>query len=59
MVVIKPEFSINDGKKKRIAVFTSGGDSPGMNPAVRAVVRTAIARGCDAFAIYEGYEGMT
>ena len=44
--------------KKRIAVMTSGGDSPGMSGAVRAVVRQTIASGCDAFAVYEGYEGL-
>ncbi|KJZ70676.1 6-phosphofructokinase [Hirsutella minnesotensis 3608] len=44
--------------KKRIAVMTSGGDSPGMNCVVRAVVRMAIHMGCDAFAVYEGYEGL-
>ncbi|KAK4935325.1 hypothetical protein LTR28_010387, partial [Elasticomyces elasticus] len=46
------------GGKKRIAVMTSGGDAPGMNGAVRAVVRQTIASGCDAYAIYEGYEGL-
>ncbi|KAI9739359.1 MAG: 6-phosphofructokinase, alpha subunit [Cirrosporium novae-zelandiae] len=46
------------GKKRRIGVMTSGGDSPGMNGAVRAVVRMTIARGCEAYAIYEGYEGL-
>ncbi|QLG73020.1 hypothetical protein HG535_0E01040 [Zygotorulaspora mrakii] len=45
-------------KKKKIAVMTSGGDSPGMNAAVRAVVRTGIHYGCDVFAVYEGYEGL-
>jgi 6-phosphofructokinase 1 len=45
------------GKKKRIGVLTSGGDSPGMNAAVRAIVRVAISRGCEAYAIFEGYEG--
>ncbi|RGB43558.1 6-phosphofructokinase [Rhizophagus diaphanus] len=45
-------------KKKRIGVLTSGGDSPGMNAAVRAVVRVAISRGCDVYAIFEGYEGL-
>ncbi|RCI12799.1 hypothetical protein L249_0729 [Ophiocordyceps polyrhachis-furcata BCC 54312] len=44
--------------KKKIAVMTSGGDSPGMNGVVRAVVRMAIHLGCDAFAVYEGYEGL-
>lgn len=41
-----------------IAVLTSGGDAPGMNAAVRAVVRTGIKLGMDIFAIYEGYQGM-
>lgn len=45
-------------KKRRIGVMTSGGDAPGMNGAVRAVVRTAIHSGCEAYAIYEGYEGL-
>ena len=44
--------------KKRIGVMTSGGDSPGMSGAVRAVVRQTIASGCDSYAIYEGYEGL-
>ncbi|KAH8171698.1 phosphofructokinase domain-containing protein [Sarocladium implicatum] len=44
--------------KKKIAVMTSGGDSPGMNAVVRAVVRMAIHMGCDAFCVYEGYEGL-
>ena len=43
---------------KRIGVFTSGGDAPGMNAAVRAVVRTALDRGAEVFAIYEGYQGL-
>ncbi|OOG77221.1 6-phosphofructokinase [Algoriphagus sp. A40] len=43
---------------KKIAVFTSGGDSPGMNACIRAVVRTGIYRGLDVFGINRGYEGM-
>lgn len=43
---------------KRIGVLTSGGDSPGMNPAVRAVVRTALDRGIEVFGIEEGYYGL-
>lgn len=43
---------------KRIAVFTSGGDSPGMNACIRAVVRTAIAMDKIPFGIKEGYNGM-
>ena len=46
------------GKKRRIGVMTSGGDAPGMNGAVRAVVRMSIAKGCEAYAVYEGYEGL-
>lgn len=46
------------GKKRRIGVMTSGGDAPGMNGAVRAVVRMAIAKGCEPYGIYEGYEGL-
>ncbi|KAK4493690.1 hypothetical protein PRZ48_014875 [Zasmidium cellare] len=43
---------------KRIAVMTSGGDSPGMSAAVRAVVRQTLASGCVSYAIYEGYQGL-
>jgi 6-phosphofructokinase 1 len=43
---------------KTIALFTSGGDSPGMNACVRAVVRTALAEGIEVFGIRYGYEGM-
>ena len=43
---------------KRIGVLTSGGDAPGMNAAVRSVVRSALDRGAEMFAIYEGYQGM-
>ncbi|MDX2282666.1 MAG: 6-phosphofructokinase [Bacteroidia bacterium] len=43
---------------KRIAVYTSGGDAPGMNACLRAVVRTAIANGLEVTGIRRGYEGM-
>ncbi len=43
---------------KRIAVFTSGGDAPGMNAAVRAVVRTASHYDLHVYGIYRGYQGM-
>src|SRR5512139_3627943 len=43
---------------RRLAILTSGGDAPGMNAAVRSVVRTALERGAQVFAIYEGYQGM-
>ena len=43
---------------KRIAVFTSGGDSPGMNACLRAVVRTATYHGIEVYGIMRGYSGM-
>ena len=43
---------------KRIAVLTSGGDAPGMNAAVRAVVRTSVFNSIQCFAIYKGFEGL-
>jgi 6-phosphofructokinase 1 len=43
---------------KRIGVLTSGGDSPGMNAAIRAVVRTCIYHNIEVFGIYEGYNGL-
>jgi len=43
---------------KRIGVMTSGGDSPGMNACLRAVVRTAIGRGLEVFGIHRGYQGL-
>jgi len=43
---------------KAIGVMTSGGDAPGMNPCIRAVVRTAIVRGLKVFGITGAYEGL-
>ncbi len=43
---------------KKIGVLTSGGDSPGMNAAIRAVVRTAIYHGLEVFGIERGYQGL-
>lgn len=45
-------------KVTKIGVMTSGGDSPGMNAATRAVVRTAIYNGLEAYGIMRGYAGM-
>ena len=44
--------------KNAIAIMTSGGDSPGMNAAARAVVRTAIYEGIKVYGIHDGYDGM-
>ncbi len=54
---MKKEKFKND-KIKRIAVLTSGGDAPGMNAAIRAVVRSAIYYGKEAFGICHGYKGL-
>lgn len=43
---------------KRIAVFTSGGDAPGMNACVRGVVRYALSKGLEVYGIRHGYRGM-
>lgn len=43
---------------KRIGVLTSGGDSPGMNAAIRAVVRKGIYHGLEVYGIYNGYQGL-
>ena len=42
----------------RIAVLTSGGDAPGMNAAIRAVTRTAIAKGHKVYGVFDGYKGL-
>ena len=44
--------------QKSIAVLTSGGDAPGMNAAVRAVVRAGINKGMKVYGIYRGYNGL-
>lgn len=43
---------------QKIGVLTSGGDAPGMNAAVRAVVRTALSKDIEVFGIYDGYLGL-
>jgi len=45
-------------ERSNIAVLTSGGDAPGMNAAIRAVVRTALTRGIGVYAIMDGYRGL-
>ena len=46
------------GKVKTIGVLTSGGDSPGMNAAIRAVTRAGIYNGFKVKGIYRGYDGL-
>ncbi len=43
---------------EKIAVLTSGGDAPGMNAAIRSVVRTGVAKGWQVFGVKGGYEGL-
>ncbi|NKI73015.1 6-phosphofructokinase [Dickeya sp. CFBP 2040] len=43
---------------KKIGVLTSGGDAPGMNAAIRGVVRAALAENLDVYGIYDGYQGL-
>ena len=43
---------------KKIGILTSGGDAPGMNAAIRAVVRSAIYKGIETVGIYDGYRGL-
>ncbi|AOM41717.1 6-phosphofructokinase [Xenorhabdus hominickii] len=45
-------------KIKRIGVLTSGGDAPGMNAAIRGVVRAALTEGLEVYGIYDGYLGL-
>lgn len=51
-------FNLATVMLKRIAVFTSGGDAPGMNACIRAVVRTAIFHKLEVVGITRGYDGM-
>ena len=46
------------GKIKKIAVLTSGGDAPGMNAAIRAVVRAAINYEIEVVGVLQGFEGL-
>ena len=43
---------------KKIGILTSGGDAPGMNPAIRSVVRTGLSYGLEVYGIYNGYKGL-
>ncbi|EQC52243.1 6-phosphofructokinase [Bacteriovorax sp. DB6_IX] len=49
---------MSESKIKSVAVLCSGGDSPGMNCAIRSVVRTAIGNGLDVYGIQRGYAGL-
>ena len=47
-----------ENKIKTIGVLTSGGDAPGMNAAIRAVVRRGLSSGLNVKGIYKGYSGL-
>jgi nitrogenase subunit NifH len=60
----KNSSTLNDAtsassKVRKIAVLTSGGDAPGMNCAVRAIVRAALIKKCIPYGIMEGYQGIS
>ncbi len=57
-MLIVPSFRAHGKKRKAIAVLTSGGDAPGMNAAIRAVVRYGIAQGCAVYGVLKGYRGL-
>ena len=54
----REEKNMAENKIKRIGVLTSGGDAPGMNAALRAVVRSGLYYGFQVFGIRKGYEGL-
>ena len=59
LFVFSLTFKTVMGKKvTKIGVLTSGGDAPGMNAAIRAVVRTGIYHGLEVYGILRGYQGM-
>jgi 6-phosphofructokinase 1 len=61
MTVPKAKYrmaSVRISRMKRLAVLASGGDAPGMNASVRAITRTAIARGVEVWGAWDGYNGL-
>lgn len=51
-------YEIGGGDGPKIAFLTSGGDAPGMNPAIRAIVRMSIHMNCQPFAVIGGFQGL-
>lgn len=45
-------------KKRRFAILTGGGDCPGLNAVIRAVIKTFLQNGCEVFGIYNGFNGL-
>jgi 6-phosphofructokinase 1 len=48
----------NASQDQKIAVFTSGGDAPGMNAGIRSVVRTCAFHNIECYGVYRGYQGI-
>ena len=55
---VKSEKKVK-GAIKKVAILTSGGDSPGMNTTIRSIVKSARANGLEPYLVYEGYKGLT
>jgi len=53
-----PVPPVEGGRKKKIGILTSGGDSQGMNAAVRSFARMAYVKGMEPYAVYDGYQGL-
>ena len=51
-------FKVGDQMETKVAILTSGGDSPGMNPCLRACVRLGIYNGFEMFGVHRGYQGL-
>ena len=58
LIISDQLFESMDKKVSRIAVLTSGGDAPGMNAAVRAVVRTGNYYGLEVYGVMRGFQGL-
>ncbi|KAI8086139.1 6-phosphofructokinase [Halteromyces radiatus] len=54
----QPQQQLQEQRRKKIGILTSGGDASGMNACVRATVLYGISKGCDVYAVYEGYQGL-
>ena len=57
-IALKVNKAENKSNIKRVGILTSGGDAPGMNAAIRSVVRACGYYGIEAYGIRKGYEGL-
>ncbi len=56
-IVLESTHCLIEKPKRKIGILTSGGDSSGMNAAIRSITRYSLQRDCQPFAIFEGYNG--